>query len=67
MATQPRDSRLRESDHEGFLAHKGMRWLKVALVLCLVVIVAYLLVDVQPRHNGGTWLGYTLGTVGAGH
>jgi hypothetical protein len=66
MATQPRDSRIRESDHEGFLAHKGMRWLKVALVLCLVVIVAYLLVDVQPRHNGGTWLGYTLGTVGAG-
>ncbi len=66
MATQPRDSRVRESDHEGFLAHKGMRWLKVALVLCLVVIVAYLLVDVEPRHNGGTWLGYTLGTVGAG-
>ncbi|MCL6251498.1 hypothetical protein M3P36_10650 [Altererythrobacter sp. KTW20L] len=66
MATQPRDSSIRESDHEGFLAHKGMRWLKVALVLCLVVIVAYLLVDVQPRHNGGTWFGYTLGTVGAG-
>jgi hypothetical protein len=23
-----------------------------------------MLVDVQPRHNGGSWLGYTLGTIG---
>ncbi|MET0137808.1 MAG: hypothetical protein ABW192_05435, partial [Sphingobium sp.] len=26
----------------------------------------YLLVDVKPRHNGGSWYGYTLGTVGVG-
>ncbi len=58
-------SRTRESDHEGFLAHKGMRWLKLALVLCVVAIAAYALVDVTPRHNGGSWLGYTLGTIGA--
>ncbi|MFC3099188.1 hypothetical protein [Alteraurantiacibacter palmitatis] len=55
----------RESDHEGFLAHKRMRWLKVAALLSLVAIIAYALVDVTPRHNGGSWLGYTLGTVGA--
>ncbi|HSG57803.1 MAG TPA: hypothetical protein VLA45_20315 [Paracoccaceae bacterium] len=66
MATRASTGRTRESDHEGFLAHKGMRWLKVALVMCLVAITAYLLVDVEPRHNGGTWLGYTLGTIGAG-
>lgn len=57
--------RIRDSDHEGFLAHKGMRWLKVALLVSLVAIVAYALVDVEPRHNGGSWYGYTLGTIGA--
>lgn len=69
MATQPAPTsttrRVRESDHEGFLAHKGMRWLKLALLLCVVAIAAYALVDVSPRHNGGSWLGYTLGTIGA--
>ncbi|MCX7677224.1 MAG: hypothetical protein N2Z59_07595, partial [Alteraurantiacibacter sp.] len=42
-----------------------MRWLKVAVVLSLVAVLAYALVDVTPRHNGGSWLGYTLGTMGA--
>ncbi|WP_336958199.1 hypothetical protein [Sphingobium aquiterrae] len=50
--------------HEGFLAHAGFRWAKVATALCLVVIASYLLIDVKPRHNGGSWYGYTLGTVG---
>lgn len=68
MATKATPSgtsgRIRDSDHEGFLAHKGMRWLKVALLLSLAAIVAYALVDVEPRHNGGSWYGYTLGTIG---
>ena len=34
--------------------------------ISLVSLLVYLLVDVQPRHNGGSWLGYTLGTIGAG-
>ncbi|MDN3646415.1 hypothetical protein QWY75_09415 [Pontixanthobacter aestiaquae] len=55
----------RDTDHESFLSHKRMRWLKVSVVLCLIVIVSYFLVDVEPRHNGGTWYGYTLGTIGA--
>lgn len=55
----------RDTDHESFLNHKRMRWLKVSATLCLIVIVSYFLVDVEPRHNGGTWYGYTLGTIGA--
>jgi len=54
------------ADHEGFLRHRSFRWLKLAAVLCVVAILAYALVDVQPHPNGGSWLGYTLGTIGAG-
>jgi len=58
--------RRRDSDHESFLAHKRMRWLKVALALSLAAILGYAFADVEPRPNGGTWYGYTLGTIGAG-
>lgn len=54
------------SDHESFLSHKNMRWLKLTSTLCLVAIVSYFWIDVTPRHNGGSWYGYTLGTIGAG-
>ena len=54
------------ADHESFLRHRRFRWLKLASLLCVVAILAYALVDVQPRPNGGSWLGYTLGTIGAG-
>jgi hypothetical protein len=56
----------RDSDHEGFLAHRRFRWLKVALALCLVALIGYILADVKPRPNGGSWYGYALGTIGAG-
>jgi hypothetical protein len=52
--------------HEGFLRFKNFRWLKIAAALSLVSLVVYMLVDVQPRHNGGSWYGYVLGTIGAG-
>lgn len=55
----------RAADHESFLSHKSFRWLKVALVLGIVAIVIYFFADVDPRPNGGTWYGYTLGTIGA--
>ena len=55
----------RASDHESFLAHKRMRWLKLAALICLVAILGYAFADVGPRPNGGTWYGYTLGTVAA--
>lgn len=67
MATSQRQTgRQLDVDHEGFLRHRGFRWLKRGLVLCLVAALAYALADVQPRPNGGTWLGYTLGTIGTG-
>ncbi|HEY0597336.1 hypothetical protein [Sphingopyxis sp.] len=58
--------RVRERRHEGFLRYAGFRWAKISGGLCLLVIVSYALVDVTPRHNGGSWYGYTLGTIGAG-
>lgn len=53
------------SRHEGFLRHRNFRWLKIALVLSLLSLAAYVLVDVRPRRGGGSWVGYTLGTVAA--
>ena len=58
--------RVRQSAHEGFLSYAGFRWAKISGGLMLLVIISYLLVDVTPRHNGGSWYGYTLGTIGAG-
>ena len=58
--------RIRERRHEGFLRYAGFRWAKISGGLCLLIIVSYMLVDVTPRHNGGSWYGYTLGTIGAG-
>ena len=52
--------------HESFLRYRRYRWFKVATFLSLFIMVVYLIVDVSPRHNGGSWLGYTLGTIGAG-
>ena len=47
-------------------ATRGFRWLQDrAVALRCVAILAYMLVDVQPRPNGGSWYGYTLGTIGA--
>src|SRR3546814_291073 len=57
--------RVRESRHEGFLRYADFRWAKISGGLCLLVIVSYSLIDVQPRPNGGSWYGYTLGTIGA--
>jgi len=51
------------ASHESFLRHKQFLWLKIALSICLLAILAYGLIDVQPRPNGGSWYGYTLGTI----
>ncbi|MEJ7927691.1 hypothetical protein WG908_13110 [Sphingobium sp. AN641] len=55
-----------ETVHEGFLRHAGFRWLKIALSISVIAVTSYLLVDVTPRHNGGSWYGYALGTIGVG-
>ena len=57
--------RSRSSAHEGFLQHRNYRWLKIALGVSIAALVIYLGIDVEPRHNGGSWYGYTLGTIGA--
>ncbi len=54
-----------DGTHEGFLNYARGRWLKIGSIICALCIVVYGMVDVQPRHNGGSWLGYTLGTIGA--
>ena len=53
------------SDHEGFLRHAGFRWLKIAAAVCVIALIGYFAADVKPRPNGGSWYGYTLGTIGA--
>ena len=52
--------------HESFLRYRRYRWFKIGAILSLLLVLIYLIVDVQPRHNGGSWLGYLLGTIGAG-
>ncbi|MFW5633865.1 MAG: hypothetical protein ACOCYR_03135 [Erythrobacter sp.] len=59
-----RDEKRRDADHESFLRHRNWRWLKVALLVSAAAILGYALIDQEPRPNGGTWYGYTLGTVG---
>jgi hypothetical protein len=51
--------------HESFLRHSRWRYLKAAVALCVVASALYLWHDPLDGPNGGTWLGYTLGTLGA--
>ena len=51
--------------HEGFLIYAGMRYLKLAVLLCIVSIAVYIGYDPPGGRNGGTWAGYGLGTLGA--
>lgn len=59
-------NRPKDALHDGFLRHANFRWLKIATILSLVALLSYLLVDVTPRHNGGSWYGYGMGTIGVG-
>ena len=51
--------------HESFLRHSRWRYLKAAAALCIVASAVYLWHDPLDGPNGGTWLGYTLGTLAA--
>ncbi len=52
--------------HESPLTFGGYRYLWVALVLSLGSLIAYIVhTPLGAPPNGGTWLGYTLGTIGA--
>ncbi len=51
--------------HDGFLWYANARWAKIATVIAVLALIIYMSIDVQPRPNGGSWYGYTLGTIGA--
>ena len=54
-----------DAAHVSFLKHANYRYLKIGVVVAVIAIAAYFLHDPLPRPNGGTALGYTLGTIGA--
>jgi hypothetical protein len=58
--------RPRAARHESFLVYRGAYYLRVALALCALSILLYVLHDPVEGKSGSTWLGYTLGTLGAG-
>src|SRR5688500_5902320 len=51
--------------HESFLTHARNRYLWVTIVLLTLSIGFYAWHTPVGRPNGGSWLGYTLGTIGA--
>lgn len=51
--------------HRTFLEYQRYRHLKLASALVAAALLAYVLHRPTPGPYGGTWLGYTLGTLGA--
>ena len=51
--------------HYSIIEYARFRWFKASVILCAVATAAYVWHDPVPRPYGGTWLGYTLGTIGA--
>ena len=58
-------SRARTSTHEGFLRHNNLFWGKLSAALALGLLALYIFVPLPGQHFGSSWLGYTLGTIGA--
>ncbi len=51
--------------HQSLLTYRRYHYLKISLLLAGAAIVLYVGHDSAGPPNGGTWLGYTLGTLGA--
>jgi hypothetical protein len=51
--------------HESVLVYRGFRYLKLASLAAVIAVIAYAVHSPLGMPNGGTWLGYTLGIVGA--
>ena len=49
--------------HESFLVYRGLKFLWVALTLVFVCTLFYIFHNPLGEPNGGTWLGYTLGSI----
>jgi len=51
--------------HQSVLIVQNFRYFRIALLLCVAAIAIYAWHDPLAGANGGSWYGYTLGTVGA--
>lgn len=51
--------------HQSILTYKGSRYLWWSSSICIGAIIAYAIDEPMVPPNGGTWLGYTLGGIGA--
>ena len=55
----------RPSRHESFVAYERFRFLKWAAALAIASIIVYIADRPYGTRYGGSWAGYTLGTIGA--
>jgi hypothetical protein len=55
----------RPGQHVSFLVYNRYRYLKVAAIIAVISIVLYVVDQPYGPPYGGSWAGYTLGTVGA--
>ncbi len=53
------------SRHQSMLSYRGSRYFWWSALLCIAAIIAYAVHNPAMPPNGGTWLGYTLGTLSA--
>lgn len=51
--------------HESLFVYRNKRYLWLAIAISIASLIAYIVFDPFEPRNGGTWLGYTLGTIGA--
>jgi len=52
--------------HQSFLVFNRFKYLKISVLVAAISILLYAWHSPPEPANGGTWLGYTLGTIGAG-
>lgn len=55
----------RQSKHQGFLTYANGRWWKISALLTIMLLALYFFVPLPRDHFGSSWLGYSLGTLGA--
>jgi len=51
--------------HESLLIYRNLRYLKISMMLIIISGIMYFIHDPIGEPNGGTWLGYVLGTLSA--
>src|ERR1700758_4420045 len=51
--------------HQSFINYRSFRYAALAAAATGIALLAYLVDTPRGPPNGGTWLGYTLGTLGA--